>query len=105
MGRTPRISPIAVGGINAAGVPFTPGRHHWGDVFPCLLAGAGIRAGQVIGQTDKQGGVPVGEAYTPSDLAATIFHLLGIGPEHVFHDATSRPFRIYRGAPIRPALG
>src|SRR5205814_5192268 len=33
MGRTPRISPIAVGGKNASGEIFTPGRHHWGDVF------------------------------------------------------------------------
>ena len=39
MGRTPRISPIAVGGKNASGEIFTPGRHHWGDVFPCFFAG------------------------------------------------------------------
>src|SRR5436189_46337 len=78
MGRTPRISPISVGGRNASGEIFTPGRHHWGDVFPCFFAGGGIRAGQVIGQTDRQGGVPVSTAYTPEDLAATIFHLLGI---------------------------
>jgi hypothetical protein len=58
MGRTPRISPIAVGGRNASGEIFTPGRHHWGDVFPCFLAGGGIRAGQVVGQSDKNGGEP-----------------------------------------------
>jgi len=88
------------GGINAAGVPFTPGRHHWGDVFPCFFAGGGIRAGQVVGRTDARGGQPEGEAYTPEDLAATIFHLLGIGPEREFHDAEGRPFRVYRGQPI-----
>jgi uncharacterized protein (DUF1501 family) len=81
MGRTPRISPISAGGKNASGETFTPGRHHWGDVFPCFFAGGGIRPGQVVGQTDKQGGLPVTEGYTPADLAATIFHLLGIGPD------------------------
>lgn len=105
MGRTPRISPITVGGRNASGEIFTPGRHHWGDVFPCFFAGAGIRAGQIIGQTDRHGGVPVSEAYTPEDLAATMFHCLGIGPNREFHDAAGRPYRIYRGEPIRGLVG
>ncbi len=100
MGRTPRISPIAVGGKNASGEVFTPGRHHWGDVFPCFFAGGGTQPGRIIGRTDAQGGLPVTEAYTPEDLAATIFHCLGIGPDREFHDADGRPYRIYRGHPI-----
>ncbi len=104
MGRTPRISPISVGGNNASGEIFTPGRHHWGDVFPCFFAGGGIRPGQVIGRTDAQGGTPLTEAYTPADLAATIFHLLGVGPHEEFRDAQGRPYRIWRGEPIQPLL-
>jgi uncharacterized protein (DUF1501 family) len=104
MGRTPRISPISAGGRNASGEVFTPGRHHWGDVFPCFFAGAGIRAGQIIGQTDRHGGVPMTDAYTPADLAATIFHALGIGPDREFHDATGRPYRMTPGTPIRPLV-
>jgi uncharacterized protein (DUF1501 family) len=104
MGRTPKVSPIAVGGKNASGETFTPGRHHWGDVFPCLFAGGGIQAGRVVGASDPQGGLPISEAYTPADLAATIFHLLGVGPEREFHDASGRPYRIYRGQPIRDLL-
>jgi len=100
MGRTPRISPITVGGKNASGEVFTIGRHHWGDVFPCLFAGGGIRPGRIVGETDKQAGLPVTEAYTPSDLAATIFHLLGIGPDAEFRDPEGRPYRMYRGTPI-----
>jgi len=101
MGRTPRISPIAVGGKERRRRtlhrrPST----HWGDVFPCFFAGAGIRAGQVIGQTDKQGASPASEAYTPADMAATMYHLLGIGPDREFHDSEGRPFRIYQGQPI-----
>ena len=101
MGRTPRISPIAVGGKNASGDTFTDGRHHWGDVFPCLFAGGGIEPGRVIGASDAHGGAPITEAYTPSDLAATIFHQLGVGPDREFHDTAGRPFRVYRGQPIR----
>lgn len=104
MGRTPRISPIAVGGKNASGEVFTPGRHHWGDVFPCFFAGGGIRPGRMIGRTDAHGGLPATEAFTPEDLAATIFHCLGIGRDREFHDHTGRPYRVYRGQPIRELL-
>lgn len=104
MGRTPRISPIAAGGKNASGEVFTPGRHHWGDVFPCFFAGGGIQPGRIIGRTDAQGGVPASEAFTPEDLAATIFHCLGIGPDREFVDSSGRPYRIYRGEPIRGLL-
>jgi hypothetical protein len=104
MGRTPKISPITVGGKNASGEVFTPGRHHWGDVFPCLFAGAGVRGGQVVGQTDRHGGVPVTEGYTPADLAATILHLLGVGGDEVFRDAEGRPHKLTEGRPIRPLL-
>ena len=104
MGRTPRISPITPGGKNASGEVFTPGRHHWGDVFPCLFAGGGIRPGRVVGSTDRDGGLPVTEAYTPADLAATIFHLMGVGPGAEFRDPEGRPYHVYRGQPIRPLL-
>ena len=104
MGRTPRISPITAGGKNASGEVFTPGRHHWGDVFPCFFAGGGIQPGRIIGRTDSQAGLPESEAFTPEDLAATIFHCLGIGPDREFHDAAGRPYRIYRGEPIRALL-
>jgi hypothetical protein len=105
MGRTPTISPIAAGGKNASGEVFTPGRHHWGDVFPCFFAGGGVRPGQVIGQTDRVGGLPASEAYTPADLAATIFHLCGVGPETEFHDVQGRPYRITQGTPIKKLVG
>lgn len=100
MGRTPRVAPISVGGKNASGEVFTPGRHHWGDVFPCFFAGGGIRAGQVVGRTDRDGGLPASEAFTAADLAATIFHLLGVGPDQEFRDSQNRPYAISRGTPI-----
>ncbi len=104
MGRTPKISPITVGGKNVTGEVFTPGRHHWGDVFPCFVAGGGSQAGRMIGVTDAHGGLPITEAFTPADLAATMLHLLGVGPDREFHDADGRPYRIYRGQPIQELI-
>src|SRR5437870_5462797 len=65
-GRTPK--------INANG-----GRDHWGHVFSFVLAGAGIRAAQVIGSSDRNGAYPKTAKMEPQDLTATLFHLLGIG--------------------------
>jgi hypothetical protein len=104
MGRTPRISPISATGKNTSGEPFTPGRHHWGDVFPCFFAGGGIQGGRVIGETDRFAGLPASEAFTTADLAATIFHCLGIEPQLEFFDLERRPHRIYQGHPIQPLL-
>lgn len=91
-GRTPR--------INKQG-----GRDHWGHVFSLALAGAGIRGGQVIGASDKNGAYPVTDPIRGGDLTATIFHLLGIDPGGVFLDKTNRPHPITQGEPIAAALG
>jgi hypothetical protein len=104
MGRTPRISPISPTGKNTAGERFTPGRHHWGDIFPCFFAGGGIQPGRVIGESDRHAGLPASEAYAPADMAATIFHLLGINPDLEFFDVDGRPNRLYQGRPIEALL-
>jgi len=91
-GRTPR--------INKQG-----GRDHWGHVFSMALAGAGIRGGQVIGASDRNGAYPITDPIRGGDLTATIFHLLGIDPNGVFHDKTNRPHPITKGEPILAALG
>ncbi len=80
-GRTPR--------INAAG-----GRDHWPAVFSVALAGGGVRGGQVIGSSDRLGELPKDNPVTPSDLAATIYTLLGIDPAHELHTTDGRPVRV-----------
>lgn len=90
-GRTPK--------INANG-----GRDHWGNVFSFAMAGAGIRGGQVIGASDKQGAYPATTPVTGGDLTATIFHLLGIDPRGVFHDKENRPHPLTKGEPIAAML-
>ncbi|MFM2011559.1 MAG: hypothetical protein RLZZ396_343 [Planctomycetota bacterium] len=77
-----------------------PGRDHWGAAQSVLLAGGGIRPGMVIGKTDAKGEYPVDTPVKPENFAATIYHLLGIPSEAVWHDTLGRPFAIYHGEPI-----
>jgi hypothetical protein len=82
------------------------GRDHWGNVFSVVLAGAGIEGGQIIGSSDKIGGFPEDRPVHPPDLAATIFHLLGIQPNHEFMDALQRPRTVTDGGePLRELVG
>lgn len=71
------------------------GREHWAGAYWGLFFGAGIRTGQVIGKTDKQGGYPVSDHTNPKDVLATMYHLLGFDP-HVttIPDQLSRPRHI-----------
>ena len=80
-GRTPK--------INANG-----GRDHWPNVFSVALAGGGIQGGQVVGSSDALGEYPKDNPITPSDLAATIYTLLGIDPAGELHTSDGRPVRV-----------
>lgn len=91
-GRTPR--------INTQG-----GRDHWGNVFSCVLAGAGIAGGQVFGSSDRNGAFPATDPIRPHDLVATIFHLLGIDPGGMFYDKANRPHLLCHGEPLGRLLG
>lgn len=50
------------------------GTDHWGRSTPLLVAGGGLKMGQVIGRTDRTGGQPAGDAYGPGNLLATVLH-------------------------------
>lgn len=88
-GRTPK--------INAG-----RGRDHWGPCFFGLFAGAGVRGGQVIGKSDDIGGYPVTTAYSPNDIGATVFSILGLPAEAEARDRLGRPFRLNTGTVIEP---
>jgi hypothetical protein len=81
-GRAPRLTPNP---------GRTPGRNHWPQAGFTLLAGGGLRMGQVVGATDKQGGRPVDRAYTPQNVLATLYHVLGIDPHTMLTDHGGRP--------------
>ena len=78
----------------------TPGRDHWAAVYSVAFAGAGVRGGQVIGASDKFGAYPASPAFTPNDLAATIYQALGVDLETELRDKLDRPLRICTGQPI-----
>jgi hypothetical protein len=91
-GRTPKVNKNA-------------GRDHWARSMAVLLAGGGFKPGYVHGSTDVQGMAPVNDPCTPDDIAATIFHNLGINPHQELRTPTGRPVALFReGQVIRSLL-
>jgi hypothetical protein len=80
-GRTPKLNTVA-------------GRDHWPRVFSVLLAGGGVKGGQVVGASDARGESPAERPVTPADLARTIYTLLGIDPDRELHTGDGRPVKI-----------
>jgi arylsulfatase A-like enzyme len=83
-GRTPK--------LNTRG-----GRDHRPRVFSVMLAGGGVRGGQVIGASDRTGESPSLSPVTPADLAFSIYRLLGIDPDTELRTSDGRPIRINQG--------
>ncbi len=86
-GRTPR--------INRNG-----GRDHWGFCQSVLLAGGGIRGGQVYGSSDSHAAYAAERPVRPDDIAATIFHCLGINRDQEMRDSQGRPMPLCLGEPL-----
>ncbi|MCA9059478.1 MAG: DUF1501 domain-containing protein [Planctomycetaceae bacterium] len=79
----------------------TAGRDHWPSVMSFLMAGGGIRGGQVIGATDRRGGEIAERPLGPGDLAATLFTHLGIDPRSHWISPSGRPTPLVEaGEPI-----
>ena len=83
-GRSPKINQYA-------------GRDHWPYVYTVLFAGAGVQAGVVYGSSDRLAAYPATNPVTPQDIAATIYHCLGINPHTLIHDQQGRPFEVGSG--------
>ncbi|MDB6134399.1 MAG: hypothetical protein JWM59_2642 [Verrucomicrobiales bacterium] len=86
-GRTPKIN----GSIS---------RDHWPQCYTVLLAGGGVKRGYVHGASDETGSKPAENPVTPDDIAATIYHLMGIDSRSEVMDAQGRPIMISSGNPI-----
>jgi hypothetical protein len=100
MGRTPRVGQSVPGGAGAG----RDGRDHWPHVFTSVLAGGGIRGGVVHGSSDRYAAYPVNNPTSPADLAATIYHCLGVDPRLELHDKLGRALTLCDGSPIRAIL-
>ncbi len=92
-GRTPKMNSAA-------------GRDHWGHTFSVLLAGGGLKLGQVVGKSDAKGAYVADRPLTPEDVAATVYHHLGIdGRKTTLLDNSRRPrYLVEEGEPIRELL-
>jgi uncharacterized protein (DUF1501 family) len=89
-GRTPKINNRSVDG----------GRDHYPRCMFMLLAGGGIRGGQVVGRSDDKATLPDGDGFSPDDVAATFYHSLGIDHTKEYHTNTGRPITIVRDGRI-----
>jgi hypothetical protein len=83
-GRTPKINSAA-------------GRDHWPWVYSVALAGGGAARGVAYGASDKAAAFPRAHPHDPCDLAATVYHLLGVPADTLVHDQTNRPHALVIG--------
>ena len=92
-GRTPKINP-------------QKGRDHWPNAWSAVLAGGGIKGGQAVGKTSKDGTTVEDRQTSVPDLLATVCRALGIDPEKQNMSNVNRPIRIVdrAGAPITEVL-
>jgi len=82
------------------------GRDHWPRAMFVVMAGGGMKTGQVIGASDDKGQGPANEAIAPDDVATTLLTTLGIDTHKEYHTNTGRPIMISRdGKPISKLLG
>ncbi len=91
-GRTPQVNAGA-------------GRDHWAACNSVVLAGGGIRGGYVHGKSDRLAAYPDADPVTPEDLAATIYHALGIPPGTELMDPQGRPVPLSTGEPVLSLFG
>lgn len=97
-GRTPKIN------NGQPGIPI-PGRDHWGNAISVMMAGGGLRTGQVVGATNARAEHPVERPLKPADVLATVYRVLGIDPDLKFNDHAGRPVPILdEGKPIEEIL-
>jgi len=95
-GRTPKIGQV----VSPAGAA-RDGRDHWPFCYTALFAGAGVPGGAVHGASDSQAAYPRNDPHTPEDLAATVYHILGVPDDTEVRDALGRPHNLILGRPIK----
>jgi uncharacterized protein (DUF1501 family) len=91
-GRTPKVNPSA-------------GRDHWASAGVACLGGGGIKTGEVVGATDQLGEFVTDSPVRPQDLAATIYHALGIPLHTWYRSQDGRPIELVpEGKPVQQLI-
>ncbi len=86
-GRTPKINKNA-------------GRDHWPNCYSAVLAGGGVKGGQVYGRSDKHAAYVADNPVSPDDFGATIYHAFGLSPETLLYTPGDLPVPLSKGRPI-----
>jgi hypothetical protein len=94
-GRSPRMGVRFSNAGNTA-----DGRDHWCNCYSVALAGGGVQGGRVVGSSDGSGGYPRERPVHISDLAATIYHALGLDPRAQLQDIQGQQRYICDGNPV-----
>lgn len=102
MGRNPVMGKAVTGAAANAATP--DGRNHWQWCWSGLFSGAGVRGGQLIGESDEWAGYPNSKAFYPSDMGATIYQAMGIPLESEVRDLQDRPMAITHGNVMKELL-
>jgi uncharacterized protein (DUF1501 family) len=91
-GRTPKVNSAA-------------GRDHWATASVVTMGGGGVKRGEVVGRTNPLAEFVVDSPATPQDIAATIYHALGVPLDTWYRAQDGRPIQLVpEGKPIRQLL-
>jgi hypothetical protein len=94
-GRSPRL------GVSTSGNSNSPdGRDHWPYCYTGVIAGAGVKRGELYGKSDETGSSPLENPVHPTDLVATVYYTLGIDPDMEILNDLNQPRELVKGTPL-----
>jgi hypothetical protein len=94
-GRSPKRGISTSGNGNSA-----DGRDHWPYCYTGVIAGGGVRRGNVHGKSDATGSAPLEKPVHPRELLATIYHAVGIRPDTLVYNHLNQPRELVQGEPV-----
>ena len=94
-GRSPRLGVSTSGNVNSP-----DGRDHWPYCYTAVIAGAGVKRGEIYGKSDATGSSPSENPVHPTDLVATIYYSLGIHPDMEVLNDLNQPRELVKGNPV-----
>jgi uncharacterized protein (DUF1501 family) len=99
-GRSPQKGVSTSGNENSS-----DGRDHWPYCYTAVVAGAGIKCGNVYGESDQTGSSPRNNPVHPYDLLATIFYAFGIDPSTLQYNHLNQPRELVKGHALTELFG
>jgi hypothetical protein len=99
-GRSPQRGVSTSGNGNSA-----DGRDHWPYCYTAVMAGAGIKRGNVHGKSDKTASAPVEDPVHPMQMLATIYHAFGIDPETIVYNHLNQPRELVKAQALTQLFG